>query len=86
MHKCLRKLNELDGQEAGNLTTNFKKMSIPTPCPALPSPPHHAGFTLIGPLVKREMWSLFNFLGVRGDIWPQIGMFVSGSGELEFEF
>ena len=61
---------------AGNLTANFGKMSIPTPCPASPSPP---------PQVKREMWSPFNFLG-GGDIWPQMGMFVSGSGEFEVEF
>ena len=63
---------------AGNLMANFGKMSIPTPCPALPSPPHQ---------VKREMWCPFNFLG-GGDIWPQMGMFVSGfvSGSGEFEF
>ena len=61
---------------AGNLTANFGKMSIPTLCPASPYPPHQ---------VKREMWSLFNFLG-GGNIWPQMGMFVSGSGEFEFEF
>ena len=61
---------------AGNLMAHFGKMSIPTPCPASPSSP---------PQVKREMWSLFNFLG-GGDIWPQMGMFVWGSGEFEFEF
>ena len=61
---------------AGNLMANFGKMSIPTPCPASSYPPHQ---------VKREMWSLFNFLG-GGNIWPQMGMFVSGSGQFEFEF
>ena len=61
---------------AGNLTTNFGKMSDPhtMPClPAPPPPPPNTPFTLIGDVVP------FQLTGTWGrDIWPQMVHFCLG--------
>ena len=59
---------------AGNLTTNFGKMSDPHTMPCLPAPPPpNTPFTLIGNVVP------FQLTGTRGrDIWPQMVYFCLG--------
>ena len=64
---------------AGNLTTNFGKMSDPHTMPCLPAPPPHPQHSLYIDTGRYRNVVPFQLTGTRGrDIWPQMVYFCLG--------